>query len=532
MSEAVLVLAPLDQLWLLTAGCLVFLMQAGFLCVEAGFSRAKHTMNVAVKNLTDYVAASIAFFAVGYGLMFGRTWQGLVGVSQFALTQSTDGEAVFLFFQLVFCGTAATIVSGAMAERMKFGAYLIYSFAVSTIFYPVFGHWVWGGSWFVEQQGWLARLGYLDFAGSSVVHQMGGWLALAGIVVLGPRRDKFDAEGRPRRLIGHNIPLAMLGVFLLWAGWFGFNGGSTLHFNALVGTVVVNTNLAGAVGSLSALAVGWRLRKRADLGDTANGALGGLVAVTASAAYVSAGAALLIGAVAGVLVVVAGEFIERRLKLDDVVGAVAVHGVCGFWGVLAVALFADPAALLRPESRLYHLGVQALGSAVCFAVAFGGGWIFFTLLDRIMGIRVSAEAEQQGLNLSEHGAETELHQLITAMREIATTKDWSRRAVVDLYGDGADLGVHFNVLLETIERQLRRVQEQTSLATLSGEALQQANQDLQAKVKELELLNGIMMGREERIVELKEQVRVLQARLQGGGGLPARPDRASQPGGD
>ena len=474
----VLTMSPVDALWVLVAGALVFTMQAGFLCVEAGLSRAKHSMNVAVKNVTDYLFASVAFLLVGYGLMFGRTWHGVVGTSDFLLGWSYPGQPVFFFFQLVFCGCAATIVSGAVAERMRFKAYIVYSIVVSTLFYPLFGHWAWGGSFYLDQQGWLAKLGYLDFAGSSVVHQMGGWMALAGIVVLGPRLGKFDAHGRPQRIIGHNIPLALLGVFILWFGWLGFNGGSVLAMTEAVGVTVVNTNTAAAIGSIVAMTIGWCYRRRPDIVDIGNGALGGLVAITASARYVGSSAALLIGAVAGVVVVVAAEWLERGLKLDDVVGAVPVHGFCGLWGILAAGLFARPEFLLYPEHRLYHIGIQALGSAACFTVAFGGGYLFFRVLDRLMGIRVSPEAEVQGLNVSEHGATSPLLELAETMRTIAQTKDWSRRTAIDPYSDAGGLGDHFNQLLDTTQSTVEALHGKTQALEKAYDRLQKTQAEL------------------------------------------------------
>ena len=500
MTEQVLSLTSDDQSWLLVTACLVFMMQAGFLCVEAGFSRAKHSMNVAVKNVTDYLAASVAFFFVGYGLMFGRSWLGVVGTTDYVPSLTTGNQACFFFFQLVFCGTAATIVSGAMAERMKFSAYLIYSFFISTFLYPLFGHWAWGGGYYLDHPGWLARLGYLDFAGSSVVHQMGGGVALAGIVVLGPRLGKFDAQGRPRRIIGHNIPLALLGVFILWFGWFGFNGGSTLHMNDTVGGVIVNTNLGGAAGALSALAVGWFLRKRPDISDVANGALGGLVAITAPAAYVTPLSALLIGTVAGPVVVASGEWLERGLKLDDVVGAIPVHGFCGVWGVLAAGLFAKPAFLLHPADRLYHVGIQTLGSAVCFLTAFGGGWLFFTCLHRLMGIRVSPEAERHGLNLSEHQASSSLQDLAETMHTIAQEKDWSQRTDMDPYSDAGELGIYFNQLLVVIERTI-------------GE-LEAKRQDLERQQQQLTTTNAELERTERASLNIMEDLRRERVQLQ------------------
>lgn len=493
-------LTPLDQLWVLVAAAMVFTMQAGFLCVEAGMSRAKHSMNVAIKNLTDYLAASIAFFLIGYGLMFGKSWLGILGTSDFISPfAASSSEAVFFFFQVVFCGTSATIVSGAMAERMTFKSYLVYSFFVSAFLYPLFGHWVWGGSFYLDQKGWLAQLGYLDFAGSSVVHQMGGWIALAGIIVLGPRLGKFDAQGRPRRLIGHDIPLALLGIFILWFGWFGFNGGSTLEMNESVGLVVVNTNLGGAAGALSALAVGWSFRKRADIFDIANGALGGLVAITASALYVTPLAAILIGAVAGPVIIVGGAWLENRLKLDDVVGAVPVHGFCGLWGILAVALFAKPEFLIHPENRFYHLGIQELGSISCFVVSFGGAFAFFKLLDRFLGLRVSPEAERLGLNWSEHKAKSSLQELAETVRGIAADRNWEKRVDVDPYSDTGEFGQHFNHLLDVVRESVREIDTKRMELEKQKENLEMINRNLKKAEEDLQsehaqLLQADKMG--------------------------------------
>jgi Amt family ammonium transporter len=506
MTTQVLSLTPLDQLWVLVTACLVFTMQAGFLCLEAGLSRAKHSMNVAVKNVTDFLISSVAFLLVGYGLMFGKSWHGVLGTTDYGFQSTLSSQVAFFVFQLMFCGCAATIVSGAMAERMKFSAYLIYSVAVSAFFYPLFGHWAWGGGYYLEHPGWLARLGYLDFAGSSVVHQMGGWLALAGITVLGPRLGKFDAQGRPQRLIGHNIPLALLGVFILWLGWFGFNGGSTLHMNDTVATIILNTNTAAAVGSLAALAIGWAYRKRPDVNDISNGCLGGLVAITASAAYVDMPATFVIGILAGLVVIASGEWMERHLKLDDVVGAVPVHGFCGLWGVLAAGLFAHSSVLLHPNNRLYHVGLQLLGSAVCFVVAYGGGWVFFTLLNRVMRIRVSPEAERQGLNLSEHQASSSVQELAETMREIAQQKNWHWRTDIDPYADTGELGIHFNRLLDTIEETFRSLGEQQRLLASSRESLTLTNQQL--KAREQELLSAL-----QELKESSERLQATQAQL-------------------
>jgi len=547
-------MGPLDELWVLIAGCMVFLMQAGFLCLEAGFSRSKNSINVAFKNFADYVVASICFLIIGYGLMFGRTWHGIVGVSDFFLLGLTSAEGQtgrlsFFFFHLVFCGTATSIVSGAVAERMKLKAYLVYSFFISIFFYPLFGHWVWGGVFYTDQQGWLAKLGYLDFAGASVVHQMGGWVALAGIVVLGPRLGKFDASGCPKKMLGHNIPLSLLGVFILWFGWFGFNGGVMFKMSHLVGLVIVNTNTAAAAGAVSALLLGTYLRKHANIFDIANGALGGLVAITASAAYVSTGASLLIGVVAGLVVVLSNEWLEKGLKLDDVVGAVPVHGFCGLWGIMATAIFARPDYLLHADNRLYHLGIQLFGSGMCFVLAFGGGWVFFKVLHSLIGIRVSPEAERVGLNVSEHQAVSSIHQIIDLVQNISGRKDWSSRVEVDSQSEAGELSAYFNDLLRTVEntvgeleKKRRELTENDNRLSALNRALEQsrssvearvrarteelteakstlekdiqnrtqeltlANEELQKKMTQLETLNQVMMGREKNILILKKEV--------------------------
>jgi ammonium transporter, Amt family len=556
-------LSQIDALWVLIAACFVFLMQAGFLCLEAGLARSKHSINVATKNMADYAIASLMFFVIGYGFMFGKSWHGLIGTSDFFLDSHDFTKLIFFFFQLVFCATAATIVSGAVAERMKFKAYFFYSFAISMVIYPIFGHWVWGGSFYTDQAGWLEKLGYLDFAGASVVHQVGAWVALAGIVVLGPRLGKFDAKGVPRQLIGHSVPLALLGIFLLWLGWFGFNGGSTLAFNEDVGVIILNTNLAAAAGALSCLTIGWMKKGRPGVLDLGSGALGGLVAITAGAAFVAPIAAIAIGFIAGLVVFFAGQWLENGLKLDDVVGAVPVHGFCGVWGVLAVAIFAAPDALLHPENRLYHLGIQALGCGACFVLCFGGGLIFFKTLDRLIGIRVESESEIKGLNVMEHGVKSPIQELGDFMRGVSQSKDWTRRPKIDPFDDVGELGTHFKTLLQTIQHtvdELRQkekllARKQKDLADLNADLahakeglekevevrthelqvskkhlekakegleeevshqttdLMKSKKDLESKVRQLESFHNITLGREKRIIDLKNEVKRLTAEL-------------------
>jgi Amt family ammonium transporter len=393
-----LVQSHADYVWTLVAAALVFFMQAGFAMVEAGFTRAKNAVNILMKNLMDFSLGSIGFWAIGFGLMFGATSTGWFGTSGFFLSDWSPGGdpwvLAFWMFQVVFAATAATIVSGAMAERTKFSSYLIYSVIVSAIIYPIFGSWAWGG--LLNGGGWLESLGFIDFAGSTVVHSVGGWIGLAGAVVLGPRIGKYTADGKARAIPGHNLPLGALGVFILWLGWFGFNPGSTTAANKEISWIFVNTNLAAAAGATLAMITSWLKFGKPEISMSLNGALAGLVAITAPCYNVTPTSAVIIGAVAGVLVVFSVLFFDK-IKVDDPVGAVSVHGVNGAWGTLAAGLFNIEGVTLQ------IVGVQVLGIVVCFVWAFGLGWIMFKLIDKIVGLRVSPEEEAEGLDSTEHG---------------------------------------------------------------------------------------------------------------------------------
>ncbi len=394
----------LNIVWTCIAAFLVFFMQAGFAMVEAGFTRAKNAVNILMKNLMDFSVGTIAFFLVGFGLMFGAS-KGWIGTSLFAMggvEPGTDWNWTFLIFQTVFAATAATIVSGAMAERTKFIGYLTYSFFITLIIYPIFGSWAWNG--LLSDGGWLEKLGFLDFAGSTVVHSVGGWLALAGAIVLGPRVDKYGPNGEPKAILGHNIPLAALGVFILWFGWFGFNPGSTTTGDGSIGYIAVTTNIAAAAGAILALITSWIVLKKPDASMALNGALAGLVSITAPCDGVSPMGALIIGAAGGVLVVFSVLFIDRVLKVDDPVGAVSVHGVCGLWGTLSVGLFNLESGLFY-GGGIKQFGIQALGAGAAFAWAFGLGLILFFAISKTVGLRVSAEEELKGLDIGEHGME-------------------------------------------------------------------------------------------------------------------------------
>lgn len=407
---------PIDFVWLLVAGFLVFMMQAGFAMVETGFTRAKNAGNIIMKNVMDFSIGSIAYFAVGYGIMYGTSkLGGLFGASNFFLSSANPAtneglwEYASWFFQVVFAATAATIVSGAMAGRTKFVGYLIFSFVISLVIYPVSGHWIWGG-------GWLAKLGMIDFAGSTVVHSVGGWVGLVGALVLGPRLGKYSKAKKAKAIPGHSIPLAALGVFLLWFGWFGFNAGSTLGYSDIIGHVAMTTNLAAAAGAILAMFTVWVLNGKPDVSMSLNGALAGLVAITAPCSVVSPVSAVIIGAVGGVLVVLSVEFFDKVLKIDDPVGAVSVHGINGVWGTLAVGLFAQSsyaqASGFGAVNGLFfgggshQLGIQAIGVLAVAGWTIAAATVLFLSIKYTIGLRVSREEEMKGLDIGEHGMES------------------------------------------------------------------------------------------------------------------------------
>lgn len=399
-----------DLVWLLVASFLVFFMQAGFGMVETGLTRSKNACNLTMKNTLDFATASIGFFCVGFALMYGTDNFGMFGTGNYFLSDvdpTTDGGLrmyAYWLFQCMFCGAAATIVAGAAAERTKFKAYLAYSVLISTVIYPISGHWIWGG-------GWLSKLStpFLDFAGSTVVHSVGGWLALAAAIVLGPRIGKYGPDGKSKAIPGHNIPLVSLGVFILWFGWFGFNPGSTLTAGPKIGLIALTTNMAAAAGTLTAMITSWIRFSKPETTMTLNGALAGLVAITAGCANVSPMSSIIIGGIAGVLVVLAVEFVDKVLKIDDPVGAFGVHGVNGVFGTFAVGLFAQK-EYGGIDGLFFGGGMSLLVSQIIGIIAvaiwaFGLGMILFKVIKHTIGLRVSKEEEIRGLDLEEHGLE-------------------------------------------------------------------------------------------------------------------------------
>jgi Amt family ammonium transporter len=398
--------SSVDTIWVLVAAALVFFMQAGFAMVETGFTRAKNAGNIIMKNLMDFSLGTPLYWLVGFGIMFGGSGALFGGIDFMvkgdysATTPSGIPLMAFLIFQTVFCATAATIVSGAMAERTKFSAYCLYSMAISAFIYPVSGHWIWGG-------GWLADLGFHDFAGSTAVHMVGGVSALVGAKILGPRIGKYDKNGKPKAIPGHSLTLGALGVFILWFCWFGFNGGSTVSATgdevlSSMSSIFVTTNMAAAVSSITVMCLTWIRYKKPDVSMTLNGSLAGLVAITAGCDYVSPFGAAMIGIIAGVVVVFGIEFVDKVLKIDDPVGAVGVHGICGALGTLLTGLFAVDSGLFYGHGISFFL-VQLLGVGAVIAWVAVTMTIIFTIIKHTVGLRVSKEEEIAGLDIHEHG---------------------------------------------------------------------------------------------------------------------------------
>ena len=411
------VFSSADTIWVLLGALLVFWMQAGFTMVEAGFTRAKNTGNIIMKNVMDFVLGTILFWIIGFGLMMGDDIGGIIGQIDPFIRGNYDSSFptyAFVIFQTVFCATSATIVSGAMAERTKFTSYLIYSAVISAVVYPISGHWIWGG-------GWLSQMGFHDFAGSTAVHMVGGVSAFIGAAVLGPRLGKYSKDRKSHAIPGHNILLGCLGVFILWMAWFGFNGCSTVAMStdadmASASLVFVNTNMAAASATLATMLFTWFKYKSPDVSMTLNGALAGLVAITAGCDMVSPAGAFIIGLAAGILVVVAIEFTDQKLKVDDPVGAVAVHGCCGAFGTVMTGLFAVDQGLLYGNGAHFFL-VQILGVAVVIIYVAAVMTIVFSLIKKTVGLRVTEEEEILGLDITEHG-------LVSAYADFAPAGDF------------------------------------------------------------------------------------------------------------
>lgn len=534
--------AEADTLWVLIATALVLFMQAGFLMLETGMVRAKNTINVAFKNLFDFFVGVAAFFAIGYGLMFGASWKGWIGTDSFLLRGVEDPASLaFFLFQATFLGTAATIASGAVAERMRFSAYILISLFASLWIYPVFGHWSWGG-------GWLGQKGFIDFAGSTVVHATGGWIALAAIIMLGARRDKFDEQGRPRKITGHNLPAAALGTFILMFGWLGFNGGSTLAYTDQIPLILVNTTVSAAGGALAAMTFSWIRYKAPAVEDGINGILGGLVGITAGCHMVSPEIALLIGAVAGIISAVFVSVLESFFRLDDVVGAFTVHSLCGVWGTLALALLGDSTQFAEVNGvqlgRMEQLWVQFQGVATNTVWAFGLALLFFWIIKWITPLRVSAEEEENGLNYSEHNAKTNWLDLIRSMDSMARGEgDLTRSLEVEPATPEGAIAEVFNRIQRQVGSIIRQINASADgMESASGQMNSVAveiNSTIEEQSAQLEEINGLMeliSNAVQGVADFTEKQKGLSAQIEAlvkqtgdqAGQLHSRIDQASE----
>ena len=452
----------IDILWLLLCTGLVFLMQAGFMCLESGLTRAKNSINVAVKNIADFGISVALFWTFGYGIMFGISQFGWFGTSGFFLSaqaesalanESLSNKAIaFFLYQAMFCGTATTIISGAVAERLKFRAYVIVIILVSGIIYPLFGHWAW------NDLGWLKQLGFVDFAGSTVVHVLGASVSLATLTIIGSRRGRFDSSGTVNKIQGTNLPFAVLGTLLLWLGWLGFNGGSTFAFNDRVPGIILNTVIAGVAGMLAAIIYSqWRY-DRIEVEELINGSIAGLVAITACCNLVVTPLAVIVGATGAMVAQLVSQGL-KRCKIDDAVDAVAIHGGAGIWGTLCVALFGQLEQIDTGLNRLAQVGVQLLGILVVCIWAFGFSWVLLRLLNSFFELRVSAEAEELGLNVSEHQAKTDTYELFQVMDLQARTHDLSLRVPVESFTENGHIATRYNQMMDALEKNHRQSTE-------------------------------------------------------------------------
>ena len=449
----------INVVWVLLCAGLVLMMQAGFCCLETGLVRTKNSINVAIKNVADFCVASIVFFLFGYTLLFGTSFMGLFGTAHSALLPGSSPTLVaFFVFQLMFCGTATTIISGAVAERMRFAGYLIISVIVSGLFYPLMGHWVWGGSAPDQHgpQGWLAAKGFVDFAGSTVVHSLGGWVALAAVLLIGPRLKRF--ENPPNPIQGQNIPLSTLGVLILWLGWIGFNGGSTFQVTERTPTIVLNTILAGSFGGATMGTLGWIWLHRPSVERTLNGILAGLVGITASCHVITPWAAAINGALAATVCFVAMLLLER-LKIDDAIGVIPVHAVAGSWGTVAVSVFVPPSELGTGLGRLDQFWVQCQGVLVCFVWGFVGGWVVLRLINHILPLRITPDDEVLGLNMAEHGASNAFLDLLTNMEFHRREGNFQRAVAVESHTEVGQIAEEYNHVLERVNREAQQARD-------------------------------------------------------------------------
>ncbi len=454
----------IDTLWVIDCAILVFIMQAGFMCMESGLSRHKNSINVALKNAADFGVSVVMFWIIGFGIMFGTSYNGVIGTDLFFFKTDVSEYQTYFVFQAMFVATAATIISGAVAERMKFAGYLIVTVLSTAIIYPIIGHWAWSSSYLMKvslseeakyligdtiNRGWLSKLGFIDFAGSTIVHSVGGWIALAGVLVLGARIGKYS-EANKGKFTGSSFPLAILGTLILWFGWFGFNGGSNGAMDETVPLILINTFLAAAFGLLTGLVISYITKKKPVPMYIVLGPLAGLVAITASCNSVDSVSAIIIGTIGCVVAILASELLEK-FEIDDVVGAIPVHLVAGIWGTLAVAIFSDLETLNTGLSRIEQFKVQAIGVISIGMFSFIISFTFLKFLNKFYPLRVSPVHEELGLNIAEHGAVSVEHDLIKVLDGQSTTGDLKIRGPQDPFTAGGVIGLYYNKMMDKLE---------------------------------------------------------------------------------
>lgn len=456
----------LNIMWLLLCAALVLLMQPGFTCLESGLVRSKNNVNVALKNVADFCISGFCFWVIGFGIMYGKSYHGLFGLDSFLINSDDDPYLLaFFIFQMMFCGTATTIIAGAVAERMRFQGYVICTIFTATLIFPVVGHWIWHGNFFLDHQGWLTAIGFIDFAGATVVHSVGGWLGLALIIIIGPRLGRFDKNGKVREIQSQNIPLSALGTFLLMFGWFGFNGGSLMGIESKFALVFANTAIAACAGGLAALILSWRFHSVASIRHTLMGLLAGLVSITAGANLMTLVDAFIIGIIGGALSVLLQALIEK-FRIDDVVSAVPVHLGGGIWGTLSVAIFPSLEAI-NASSRWSAFEAQIIGILATALWAFGFGYLVMRIINSFYPFRVSAQTETIGLNYGEHGMRDDLVDLMGQFDQMHKNKDISQGLNVDVNSDMAMLSMGYNRLLATVNQEFEEKEKDLlSLANL------------------------------------------------------------------
>jgi Amt family ammonium transporter len=508
----------LDTLWILIAASLVILMQAGFTALEAGLTRAKNSINVAAKNITDLVISILVFWAFGYGLMFGASEAGFFGTNDFLFDAEGKGKETAMFlFQATFAGTAVTIVSGAVAERMKFTSYAFMAVFIVALIYPVAGHWIW------NENGWLAEKGMIDFAGATVVHSLGAWVGLAGALMLGPRLGRFDAEGKPTKLHGHNLVMAVIGVLILIFGWFGFNGGSVQSVDASVATVITNTILAAAAGGIACFGLSQLLQSGLiSVEKLLNGTVGGLVAITACAPWLSLGEAIFLGFSAGIIVYLSEELILRIFKIDDPVNVIAAHGFAGLWGTLGMVFFL-PDEMLAEGSAWTQFTIQLLGALSVFLWAFLLSLILFFIFKNISKLRVEPHVEEEGLNIHEHGASTTMTEtakhLASLIGDFETggheALKYTNRIEVEHGSEGGEIASLFNRMMDIFEQTINHIQSVVSQLDQSTSLMLSTSdemlEDAQTQVRNvafvtdsMETLANVMSNIGERVNAMSE----------------------------